>query len=87
MDRLSSIANFSKDPSRCLDIYYNNNSAENNKYSKKFFDLLIECWRRWDMYFSSQHKKINKKADKIRKKFKQEEMHYHLFNEELANTK
>lgn len=79
MDRLATIANFPKDPKMCLDIYYNNKSEENNKYSQQFLELLLECWKRWDIYFSSDNKKIKKKADKLRKKFKPQENFYQMF--------
>lgn len=44
-----------------------------------FFILLIECWRRWDIYYSSDYKKFKKKVEKLRKKFKSDELFYTMF--------
>jgi len=62
-----------------LDFYYVNDSEENKNYSKMFYALLLECWKRWDIYYSSDNKKIKKKADKLRKKFPANEQYYQMF--------
>ena len=75
-DRLSIIANYKtkleieKRGEDCLDIYYSQKSEENKKYSKMFYDLLLECWEHWDVMFSKKYKKIKEKVDKIRLNFK-----------------
>lgn len=55
MERLYTIATFdskNKDDyergARCLNTYYVSNDNENNRFSKMFFVLLLECWKEWD---------------------------------------
>ena len=95
-DRLSLIANYKsklkieKRGEDCLDIYYSQKSEENKKFSKMFYDLLLECWEHWDFMFSKKYKKIKEKVDKIRLNFKNgknDVFYNYLENENLLEEK
>lgn len=82
MERLSIIALFEPNNKndvtrgkRCLNTYYNVSNAENDIYSQNFFELLLECWKRWGDMFQSDAR-IMEKVNKIRPFFLPTETHY-----------
>lgn len=82
LSRLFLIAQFemkNDDPERgmrCLKKYYNTTDKENSDFSLRFFILLLECWKKWDLMFAFQYPKIKEKSDKLREIFPQSEIYY-----------
>ena len=86
INRLFYIAQFeSKNASidrgeRCLKKYYNLESKENREYSKKFFILLLECWKHWNKKLGPKNKKIKQKSDKLKALFPQTDLYYNYLD-------
>ena len=50
----------------CLKKYYKEDSEENRKFSNHFHQLLLECWKYWDMMYSETRPTIKKCRKKIK---------------------